>query len=333
VTGAQPLFQGFREFAGLHQTKSLIRASQHDRRQAERQLWVDVASAFLGVLSLEKDLANVQTEISLYGDRVGELERYRKIGRSRPSEVLTVQSAQALLKAQADQLQGVIRVNRDVLAFLTGFEWNVPLTNAGAAPEAPKPIESYLADLERRPDVLGDTEREEAAQSGITIARGGHYPTIAAGGDYFFKRYGSLSDVNWDVSVALVMPIFNGGITQSQVDFARSQQRQAAFQVSRTKRLAEQEIRSLYDTLAADREQLESLRIANSLAEKSYRADLGEYRRGLVTNLDVLQAMQAFQESGRAMDRQVYQLSLDVEKLEAAVDRRPPRTADGSKTP
>ena len=43
------------------------------------------------------------------------------IGRSRPTEVLTVQAAQAALAAQIEQVKSQISTARELLSFLTGF--------------------------------------------------------------------------------------------------------------------------------------------------------------------------------------------------------------------
>jgi outer membrane protein len=48
-----------------------------------------------------------------------------------------------------------------------------------------------------------------------------------------------------------------------------------------------------------------------------------DYRFGLVTNLDVLQALTAYQENLRALDRARYTAKLNYLRLEAAVVRRP----------
>ena len=79
-----------------------------------------------------------------------------------------------------------------------------------------------------------------------------------------------------------------------------------------------------------DKSQLEALEKATESARKNYEAQRRDYRLGLVTNLDVLQAMTAFQHNQQALDRARYTTKLDYLKLQAAAVRRPatpPETA------
>jgi outer membrane protein len=99
------------------------------------------------------------------------------------------------------------------------------------------------------------------------------------------------------------VPIFSGGIVQSRVREAMSQRTQSELDLSRVRRQAEQEVRALYQSVARDRTQVAALDKSTTANRLSYQAHAGEYRLGLVTNLDLLQALTAFQQSQRALDR------------------------------
>src|SRR6185295_4454258 len=120
ITASQPLFRGFREFAGIRQQRDLVEAQGAAWKAAVIQLYKDVATSFYTIVALEKDLANVREEIGLYDRRVKDLNARVRIGRSRVSEVLTVQSLQSTLSAQAEAIGGTIRTQRALLSFLTG---------------------------------------------------------------------------------------------------------------------------------------------------------------------------------------------------------------------
>jgi outer membrane protein len=119
------------------------------------------------------------------------------------------------------------------------------------------------------------------------------------------------------------VPIYAGGLLQSKVREAVSQRTQAELNASQVSREAEQEIRSVYQIVVFDRTQLDALEKSTESARKNYEAQRRDYRLGLVTNLDVLQALTAFQQNQRALDRAHYTAKLDYLILEAAVVRRP----------
>jgi outer membrane protein TolC len=258
-----------------------------------------------------------------YDKRIAELNQFKKIGRSRMSEVLTAQAQQAALKAQLKQIRGQLKAQRAVLVFLTGFDLDVPIHRPNTEGVASKPIEECLSRVDIRPDVRADMARAKAADDGISVARAGHLPTLGLQGDYYLERTGAQKDVNWDVMLNLTVPLFSGGIVQAQVGQAVSKRDQAELQVSRTRRLARQQIQQFFENLTGDREQMEGYREASALSERNYKEELREYRLGLVTNLDVLQALNGFQESKRSFDKARYAMLQDIQSLEAAAAFRP----------
>lgn len=322
LTAQQPLFQGFKEFSGLKQAKRLVHASEEDYKQAKTQLYYDVSTAFFTVLSLETDIKNLSEEIHLYEKRIGELRQFEKLGRARHSEVLTADSSRASLVAQLAQVRSNLAANREVLAFLTGFESSVTVEHDLANDPQSKPLTVYVAQIEQRPDVRADSMRSAAADSAVTVAEAGHWPTVTAQGNYYLKRFGTLSNVHWDFTLGVSLPIFSGGIVSAQVSQAVSKREQAESILNRTKRLALQQVKTFFSTFEFDRKQWDLYQEATKLSEANYKQQTNEYRLGLVKNVDVLLALASFQETKRSQDRTRYLVELDLEKLEASAAMR-----------
>lgn len=323
LTATQPLFRGFREFATVRQTQALMGAQGEDYRGARVQLFKDVAQNFYDVLAFEQDLANLDGQIRQHQQREKELEDRVRIGRSRVGEVLTVQATVGTLRAQVESRRAELAAAREAFVFLSGLPVSTPLRDTEAMPENPEALDEYLARLELRPDVKAVRQRLTAAQENIAVARGAHLPSLDLVANRYLERTGSLSNVEWDVQLALTLPLYAGGGTQSRVREAVSQGTQAELNASQVRRQAEQEIRALHQAVALDRSQLDALSKATDAARKNYEAQQRDYRLGLVTNLDVLQALTAFQENQRALDRARYTAKLNHLRLQAASARRP----------
>lgn len=322
LTATQPLFRGFREFAALRQTQALLDAQHDDRLNARVLLFKDVAQNFYNVLSIEQDLRNYDEEIRQNLDRETELQTRVRIGRSRVGEILNVQTTIGTLRAQVEQLRGQLRVERETFAFLSGLESATPLHDTETLPGGLGPIDDYLARSALRPDVQASRQRLTAAQENVTSAKGAHLPSVDLNGNYYLDRPGALKDVAWDVQIALTVPLYAGGSLRSKTREAVSRRTQAELAVSQVSRQAEQEIRSLYQTVVFDRLQLDALEKATEAAKKNYQAQRHDYRLGLVTNLEVLQALTAFQENQRTLDRARHNAKLDFIKLQAATVNR-----------
>ncbi|MBI3546758.1 MAG: TolC family protein [Gammaproteobacteria bacterium] len=322
ISATQPLFRGFREFAGLRQTKALLGAQNEDYLNARIQLFKDVAQNFFNILSIQQDLQNLEEEIKQNVERESELKDRARIGRSRSSETLSVQSTIGTLRAQVEQLRGQLQNAREAFTFLSGLTSSATLNDSESLPSSLAPLEEYLARLNLRPDIKAAQTRVNAAQENVSVARGAHWPSLDLNANRYLARTGNLKDVTWDVQLALTVPIYSGGLLQSKVNEALSQRTQAELSASQVTRQAEQEIRSLYQNIIFDQTQLQALEKATAAAKDNYAAQRREYRLGLVTNLDVLQALTAFQENQRALDRARYTAKLDYAKLQAATVER-----------
>ena len=323
LTANQPLFRGFREFAAVRQSRALVGAQDDDYWHARVQLFKDVAENFYEVLAIEQDLVSLGAQIDQYQQRTKELQGRVRIGRSRSGEVLTVQSEISTLDAQIEQRRADLSAAREVFAFLSGLPAATPLHDTEMVPAHPGPLDEYLARIALRPDIKAMQQRQAAAQENITVARGAHLPSLDLNANRYLERSGALENVDWDVQLALTVPLYAGGGLQSRVREALSQSTQAELSVSQARRQAEQEIRSVYQSVVLDRSQLDALEKAADAAQKNYSAQQRDYRLGLVTNLDVLQAQASFQENQRALQRVRYSAKLNWLRLQAAAVYRP----------
>lgn len=323
ITANQPLFQGMREYAALRQTKNLIAAQSESKWQATLQLYQDTATNFYTLLSLEKDLKNVQDQLKLYDQRIAELNAFVSIGRSRQSEILTAKTQREIFEAQAEQIRIQTRVLREVFQFLTGLDQGTLLEDNETLPNEISSLETYLSQVHQRPDIKSAKENLKAAEENIKIAWGNHFPNVNIIGDYYPVRYGALQNVNWDAQIVLALPIFTGGVVQSQVRAAESQKEQNALTLSRVERLAKQEVATNHDTLLGDMKLVNAYQKVTNIAERTYKTQLQDYKHGLVNNIDVLQALTSFQDNKRNLDRSKFSVKLDYIKMEASVARRP----------
>jgi outer membrane protein len=322
IMGDQPLFRGFRDFAAVNAAKAYITAQEQARQWAGMRLYEDVAQAFYARLAVQKDLEVLDNELELYQQRIKDLQDRLAIGRSRITEVLTVQAAQAILKAQREQVLGQLNVAKEVMAFLTGLDQDIQLNDTDELPSAIGTLESYQSEIDARPDITAARKNLEASKSNISVAKGAYQPSADVIGNYYFERPDLDTKGAWDVEIAVTLPIFAGGINMSNVKTAESQKRQSEIQLSQVQRMALEDVRSLYHNLKADMAQLAALADAFDISEKNYKANVSDYELSLVNNLDVLQALTAYQDTRRSLEKIRYMTKTDYNKLEAAAARR-----------
>ena len=323
LTADQPLFRGFREFAALRQQKKGLQSSEALRDQAKVQLFTDVSQAYYNLMILFHNINILKHQIEVNDKRFNELKSFRKIGRSRESDVLALEASIAALEASIESTRSQTEVAWGVFSFLTGLTDRPQLADDEEVPSQLKPVSEFLSTVDARPDLKALEIAAMSSEEGIAIARGGHLPSLDLLGNYYFDRPGVLAPVKWDVSLALIFPIFQGGVVMSQVRQAASIYNQAEILYQKTKRQTIVTIEQLYNQVQIEYLQRQKQDKASDLALKNYEAQLKDSRLGLVTNIDVLTALSNAQDSLLLSNQVHYQTKVDYLKLLAATLERP----------
>lgn len=87
--------------------------------------------------------------------------------------------------------------------------------------------------------------------------------------------------------------------------------------------LPEMDVRGAFHTLTSSIRQTKILEKALVATEQNYQEQKKDYSYGLVTNLDVLQALNSFQETKRSLDRLRFQVMASWAELKATVGQIP----------
>jgi outer membrane protein len=286
----QPIFAGLRDWSTIAITKSQREQARLNQQATDLQLLTDVATAFYAAYTLQDQLSVLQQSRKLNQDQVDQLDRWTSIGRTRPSDVLSAQTQLASLDAQIEDTRRTLAESRHLLLFLTGVPEDIPLTDQ--EPAAPGlALEEAITRAGQRPDVLSSVEALHQAELGIRFARGAHLPTLAASGRYYTERVGFLSDVRWDATFLLDVPLYEGGSTQAMVEEARSQEIIAQLTLGRIKRDVERQVRTAYDDLQHALSEVTAYDKAVTLAEKNFDVQKKENRLGVTSNLELLQLL------------------------------------------
>lgn len=313
----QPLFSGFREFLAAKSAKARGDSARHDVRRAEQSLYADVATHYLALLSIQKEIATRLEIAELTADRIKELRQRERVGRSRKSEVLAAESQLSQVESDAASARGRYRVAQFNLRFVTGLETDLlPLDVAVATPAA---LSDYLARAEARADVSARGRDVDSALLDVAVFSRQRWPTLAADGNYYVKRPdGFQRDIRWDATLSLSLPLYSGGAFNAQTEQARARSRAADLAFSLAKRRAGTEVRSAYDNLQSSLAIVAALERALDLARKNAIAQAADYRLGLVTNLDVLNALNTVQTTRLALENALLAAALADSELEVA---------------
>lgn len=324
IVATQPLFSGFREFLAFKAGKKRAESASLDVRRAESLLYQDVVQAYLNLLQFENEIAVRRQIITATEERIKQLERWVKIGRSRDSELLAARSQLAQAEAQVEIARGRERVAQEALLFLTGLDEEALL-----AQDVPEPgldaIEPFLEGARRRSDVQARERDFESARLTTKVFSRQRWPTIGVTGDYYLKRSGGFSaNTHYDAVFAASLPLFYGGQITAQVRQARARERSAEQALSFARRGAERDVRSAFRNLEGTLAAAKALDKAARLADENVKAQAEDYKIGRVTNLEVLDSLNALQAT---------RLTLEQTRLQAVLARAQLEVAAGGAAP
>lgn len=320
LTASQPLFQGYREWNGLDQAKRLRGQQRNLQDSVELNLYRGVVTSYYQILSLERDINNLRDSIRYLNEEISLLQHWHKIGRAQSTDVLTAQSTVTAQEVTIEQDIATLKAARDQFALTTGLPADTKLDDdaQGFSPKLDT-LEAYLGRMKDRPEVKANQEALVASSDNISVQKANHIPSLALTADYYFLRAGIQQNVDWDAMVVLSVPIFAGGVTQSKVRVAYSQDRQTQLALSLAERTAAQEIRQYFDAVSSDLRQL-ALNTRNvEVNEANYKEEEKYLRLGLVPYLNVITALTNYIQSKRTLDSNRFNLKSDYTHLSTAV--------------
>ena len=288
-TFSQPLFSGFKEFAAMAASRAEGRQFRQEESRARQLLLVDVADAFYLYGFYQGHLELTQGIIQALENRTEELKKRVELGRSRQSELAGARSRLRRAEAQVEQTRADLGVARALLEFLTGKEVDSIRDDLDVS-MTPKTKEELAFYALGRADVLAGREALTAARKKVGVAQAGYWPSISVEGNSYTQKTAK-NPSDWDVTLKMSVPIFQGTQTLGEVHEASALAAEAELESSETTRRALMEIRQAYVQWESSYNRVAALKKAVDAAEENYQLQSSDYRVSMVNNLDVLQAL------------------------------------------
>jgi len=318
VTMNYTLFNGGQNWNTIGANDAAIAAKRETLARNYQTIYQDVAQAFYDVLEYDGDMVIQADLIDALKARVDDLQDRVKLGRSRPAELLQAQTDLANAKVTYEQQRGSVNAAEETLAFYIGLPAGTfTLKDTQKLPSAAQ-LEAYLARSGSRPDVLSQLESLRQAERNASAAEGELLPTITANGDFLSSQDPASNQIDATMTLEASLPIFDGGLIIGQIHEKKELVRQSRLNVEQLKRTADEDTRTAYANFEASIAQVLVLREAAQLAAKNFEAQIDDYRRGVVSNLDVLTSLQDYQNARLGLHNANMQARLNLINLHVA---------------
>ncbi len=318
----QRLFSGFKELAGMSGSRLEKNQRTNEYNRAKQLLWVDVANAFYLLIEQEKDLKELENTKTAFEKRIIELQDRVRVGRSRKSEVVNTQAQMYALEAQIETVKSQEQVARALLEFLTGVSIAGVVDNNTVLPVL-LPEDEYIAFSKDRFDVAALEDALKVSQQNVRIAKSGLWPNIDVEGNYFLERNTTPDHSRWGTALTVSFPIFEGTETYGKIAQAKLQAHESNLSLLRQRRLTAYDCRDAYAKVSAEIARCNALKKAMDASEENYTLQQEDYRFSLVSNLDVLAAIQMRNDARRDYVHSFYDAQRMYEQLRAAAGTAP----------
>jgi len=293
-----------RSRAAVEAAVGRTKATEVDVFAARLALSTAVARSYVQLKRLYDQLAVLRETLRHREEVLGLTRKRYEVGIDTQVEVQQASAAVPSAKAEIQATEEAIALTRHQIAALTGggpdagLDIPSPALAEGGRLALPSQLGADL--IGRRPDVVAQRWRVEAAAADIKVARGAFYPNVNLLGFLGFSSIGiadflSRGAVIYGLGPAVQLPLYQGGRLQANLDARGAEYDLAVEQYNQTlvdaiRDVTDQvaSLRSIAAQRVFQREALEGFQRAYRVASLRYREGVGNYLAVLISEVQVL---------------------------------------------
>ncbi len=290
VSLTQPLFRGLREFKTIEASKLYSKSKNYIKDSITRELKSLFVEEYFSLLSLFKERDLTQRLLDLSNKRVKEISDRVRIGKSKKADLYTAKSQAFSAESLLQEINSRIEKAKISISLLVNRQ--MEMTNM----IEPKEITDLFIhkNYDGYPTLKTYEALKEAAKLGLKISKGAHLPSVDLKANYYAAKSNLSSQRDWDASVVLTLPLYEGGKTSADVTDKALAINQAEYDLLSAKKSVVQMIDTILTEYQTGQRRIDLLFKSKNAAKTSYEELLREYNLGLITNLDVIQSLNQY---------------------------------------
>ena len=319
VDASLNLFNGFRDVNAYWSDTYRIAQQRSNLLAFQEGLLLDVARSYYQVLRSEATVRVFEGSLRTQEERLREAKGRVAAGLASP---LTQAQIAAQLSATRSQL---IAARLDVVQLRASLALLVaaPIEEKELTPDPPAALPDALAPLDDalaaafayRSELAATAAAVAASRRDVDVAFGQYYPSVSLDVSYFLYRETAPTERDLTGLLSGNLPLFAAGRIRADVRSAWSFFRQAILVEQTQRRQVSADVRQSYAAAEASDARLAEAQTQLDAARQSLQQAEAQYRAGLATNLDRVQAQSDLLQAqllltGERFDRQIFRLEL-----------------------
>jgi outer membrane protein len=310
ITITQPLYTGGRVTSQITASEADVLAGREALRSIEAAVLLAVVQSYVDVRRDLERLRISQENVAVLNRQLEESRARFEVGEITRTDVAQSEARQAAARATLASAQALLAISRANYAAIVGQNPGELAPEPSLAALLPPSVEAAFAKAEENnPQVRTAGFSERASRARVAAARAQRRPTIGLRGDLgytaaetagFGNQFGDY-DRAVTGSVVATMPIFTGGLTNSQVRQAAERNNADRIAIEGARRDALQDVAQAWNSLLGTRANLTANEEQVRAARIAFEGTREEAQVGLRTTLDVLNAEQELRQAELAL--------------------------------
>lgn len=301
VSLQQPLFTGFRIENGIKAADYAAKASQMEFDRDKRALTYHVKAAYWNLYKARQVSAMVAENVEQVKAHLKDARNLLAQGLATQSDVLKVEVQLAGVELQDIDSRNAVRMAMIGFNNVIGLPLDTAVEPASEIrfEDETMPSLDHMVGLSANDhsEIRAMEYRVKAGEANVKAAKGGWYPQVALGANYYYsnpnQRIFPTRDQfrdTWDVALSVSFDIWNWGATGYQTHQARAQLEQMRDGLQMTKDRLSLEITQSYLNVQQAKERISVADKGVRLAQENYRITSEKFKNGFALSSDLLDA-------------------------------------------
>ncbi len=307
ITVSQLLFQGPKVGAALAGARAYERAAREQLEETRQDIAYRTRLAYLNALFAERLLGIAEGGKALADEQLRRVELNQRVGAAADYDLLRAQVEAA---NQEPRVIGA-RNDRDIALLQLRALINLPAStpielDAGVLAAADSLVEpdwpALRTEAARRSSIAAAEAGVDVARQAVRVYRGDYWPAFRL--NMYFGQQSYPDAVlpgswrrDWNASLSVSVPLFDGMRTRGQVSLARAQLSQAELQLAQARETVDLEVERARSELVRARSLLDARRQTVTQAARAQHLASVRFANGITTQLEVSDARLALQQA------------------------------------
>ncbi|KUK14043.1 MAG: TolC family protein [Synergistetes bacterium] len=325
ISLSYPIYLGGKKDATIRAAKEDLLTELENLRQVKNEVFYSVAEAYYSLLKAKSAYSIALDSRNLLKAHLEEVKARFDVGMATRSELLRAETALAEADLEVIRAENAVRTAELDLKFAIGLEREEKIEVREELKIAPldKDLQGYLEEAySKRPELLSALHGVEALKANEKAVLADYKPQLYLSGTYQWSgdTFPPEND-SWSLSLIASFNIFDGGEKKGKLKEVRANLNKVMAAIENLKKSIALQVETAY---LAVKEAEERIKVAKAYVDKAledFKIAEEEYKAGVGTNLDVLDAQNSWRQMRSNYIQALYDANVAIAKLILAVGR------------